>query len=376
MARRTGIRQVTRADGSKAYEVRYRDGERHRGRTFDRHSDAERFHTDLRRRAQLGELFDDGHGDATLREFVVGPWLEDFAVHHLRDRTAESYVDLLDRHVLPRIGDLRMRHATPQVFDRLVSDLAKDGVGKPTIRRAMFVLQGVYRQAEIWEYVTRNPVKAIRKPKQKRVSDITVHPPARVERIRADLLAAGRRADALLVCLMAYAGLRPGEALGLEWRHIRERTILVEAAVALGEMDDTKTGADRSVKLLDPLAVDLAAYRAEGRPSAETALLFPSRDGRVWTDAQYRNWRKRIFRPAAQRAGILRPRPYDLRHSFVTLLVYSGLVLPEIAGQAGHGPDVCASTYVHVFADFDPRHPVDPAEAIERSRAGVDRHPA
>jgi hypothetical protein len=31
--------------------------------------------------------------------------------------------------------------------------------------------------------------------------------------------------DATLVWLLAYAGLRRGEALALEWRHIRERTI-------------------------------------------------------------------------------------------------------------------------------------------------------
>jgi integrase len=34
--------------------------------------------------------------------------------------------------------------------------------------------------------------------------------------------------DATLVCVLAFAGLRPGEALALEWRHIRERTILVD----------------------------------------------------------------------------------------------------------------------------------------------------
>lgn len=368
MARRTGIRTVTRKDGSKAYEVRYRDAGRHRSKTFSRLADAERFYTDTRRRAQLGELYDDKRGDTTIAEFVVGPWLEDFAVHHLRRRTLEGYVDVLDRHALPRIGHLAMRQATPRVFDELSSSLLRDGVGKPTVRRVMYILQGIFRQAEIWEYVGRNPVKAVRKPRQKRVSEITVHSPTRVERLRAILLAEGQLPDAVLVSLLAYAGLRPGEALALRWRNVRARTLLIETAAALGAAEDTKTGIARTVDLLPPLADDLARLRATDDYMAGDGLVFPSSSGGVWTEDRYRNWRRRVFAPAARAAGIQRPRPYDLRHSFVTLLVYAGTALPEVARQAGHGPEVCAATYVHVLAEFDPRNPIDPADAIASAR--------
>ena len=47
--------------------------------------------------------------------------------------------------------------------------------------------------------------------------------------------------DATLVSLLAYAGLRPGEALALRWDDVRSRTILVQNALALGEVKDTKT---------------------------------------------------------------------------------------------------------------------------------------
>lgn len=49
--------------------------------------------------------------------------------------------------------------------------------------------------------------------------------------------------------------------------------------------------------------------------------------------------------------------PYDLRHSFVSLLVHEGLSIVEIARQAGHSAGTCLSTYAHVF---------DQAEALER----------
>jgi integrase len=44
------------------------------------------------------------------------------------------------------------------------------------------------------------------------------------ERMRA----ASTPRDATLISVLAYAGLRPGEALALQWRDIREQTILVE----------------------------------------------------------------------------------------------------------------------------------------------------
>ena len=72
----------------------------------------------------------------------------------------------------------------------------------------------------------------------------------------------GRRpASATRRCSLSspYAGLRPGEALALQWQDIREKTILVERALSLGDEADTKTTAHRTVRLLAPLRADLAA---------------------------------------------------------------------------------------------------------------------
>ena len=49
-------------------------------------------------------------------------------------------------------------------------------------------------------------------------------------------------------------------------------------------------------------------------------------------------------------------RPYDLRHSFVSLLINEGVSIAEVARQAGHSPQTCWSTYTHVFDEFDPEH--------------------
>lgn len=62
--------------------------------------------------------------------------------------------------------------------------------------------------------------------------------PETVERLRREL---PTDLDKALVSVLAYAGLRPGEALALTCGHVRERTILVEQSVSYGELKSTKT---------------------------------------------------------------------------------------------------------------------------------------
>ncbi len=83
--------------------------------------------------------------------------------------------------------------------------------------------------------------------------------------------------------------------------HVRERTLLVERAVSLGEIEGTKTGRRRTVPLVGPLVHDLDEWRLHaGRPAAD-ALVFPGHDGEPWTATAYRNWRRRIYIPRTAR---------------------------------------------------------------------------
>ena len=133
--------------------------------------------------------------------------------------------------------------------------------------------------------------------------------------------------DALLLSVLAYAGLRPGEALALTWGDVRERTLCIDKALSLGEERETKTRRDRRVRLLEPLADDLRAARvglSRIPRSSERIFQRPS-DGGDWTDACYRNWRARTFKDAVRRAGLPNfTRPYDLRHAFCSLLLAEG----------------------------------------------------
>ena len=75
------------------------------------------------------------------------------------------------------------------------------------------MLQRILQRAVEWERIQGNPVKAVRKPPPDRRRAVRPLPPHTVEAVRAVLLARGRLADATLVSVLAYAGLRLQEAL-------------------------------------------------------------------------------------------------------------------------------------------------------------------
>jgi integrase len=365
------IEKRTLKSGRHAYRVRWREagrGSREHVRSFDRHADAVRFETDLRRRRQLGELVETEAGRETLDEWAR-EWFESYARPNLAGHTLAYYARAWDLHVLPRLGELELWRITPAVVAGFADELRRDGAGDPTIRKVLSLLQGVLSHAVILGKLQANPAAAIRKPAQRRKRAVKPLAPAAVERLRREMPA---ERDATLVSVLAYAGLRPGEALALTWEHIGERTILVERSLALGELKETKTRSARSVRLLAPLRSDLNALRMLlGRPG-DADLVFPRPDGEPWRDTDWRNWRNRVFQPAARRAGLGQIRPYDLRHSFVSLLIAERRTIIEVARQAGHSPTMTLDTYGHVFDELEGAEPVSPEELIRAARAGAE----
>src|SRR5207249_2331391 len=97
------------------------------------------------------------------------------------------------------------RELNPKVVGRFRADLERAGVGAPTVRKTMFLLQSVLALAEAEGLISKNPVKVVKKPRQ---DSRTVRPlaPETVESIRSHM----NITSATLVSMLSYAGLRPG----------------------------------------------------------------------------------------------------------------------------------------------------------------------
>ena len=386
-------KRTTKKKGSPSWQVKWRDADdRQRSRTFRTRRDADLFDADLVRRRRLGSLATLDAGTITLDRFVADTWAPQRAAD-LKPATRTFYAGLYRAHIAPTFAKTPLREVTPQRVAAWQVERVKSGAGRKAIREALGLLGGILGYAVELEHLSANAARAVRPVRR---------PPRKVGRglsareIEALRSAIGEPWD-VLVSLLAYTGMRPGEALALRWADVGKHTLRVERALSLcdGSEQGTKTDTVRTVQLLAPVAADLAAWRLRcGRP-AKTAPVFPHPSGGQWTKTLWANWRRREFQPAAARAGLGTfertltytkvngerrkrerqkydgPRPYDLRHTFASLLLAEGRAIHYVAEQLGHGAEQTLRTYGHVIADYRDRQGID-AEAEVRAARGAD----
>jgi integrase len=296
------------------------------------------------------------------------------ACSRLQEATIASYEGVWRRAVEQRLGDRPLHEITPREISMWRVEMQKAGKGPEAIRMSMMLVQAMFTLALEWGEASTNPVALVRKPRQGRQRAIEVMDPNLVERVRRWMIGHDDHFSATLVSVLAYSGMRPGEALALERRHIRNDTILVEQAVARGRIKLQKTGRIyRTVDLLPPLRDDLAAWVASSGRDAPTDRLFPREDGEWFRIDDWNNRRNRKFYEAFDDLEISRRRPYDLRHSFVSLMIREGeLSIVELADQLGHAATETLKTYGHVFSEYR-RQPRAPAsQLIAEARNAVD----
>jgi integrase len=362
--------------------------------TFDKPEEALDFKAKLRlmkRRDNLEEL---DAGRQSLVEFMPEFW-QLYARRRLAEVTRRKYRGAWNKHVLPRpIAQLPMRKITPLVLCEYIAELEDDGVSANTIRAVLGMLQSMFRRAAEWGKVQGNVVKEITKPAVTRKRAVVPMTPETVEKIRRAMLqlnpTRGVR-DATLVSIGAYTGMRPEEVLALECQHPGEKTILVEQKVSLGVLyaGQKTSRPPRSPRLFGMVRSDIRAYQLAF--GIRSGLLF-SLDGEPWTQTAYNNWRKRVWQPACVLVGVGRIEtykrkdgtygrrykgaiPYDLRHSFASLLIHEGeLSIVEIANQLGHSTETLLRVYAHVIAELadQPKVPAELVIADARRKLAVE----
>lgn len=172
--------------------------------------------------------------------------------------------------------------------------------------------------------------------------------------------------DSVRICLMLclQLGLRSGEARALRWEdidykasivHIDHNAVVTSAGLVIGE-PKTK----RSVRKL-PLSPYLqglllehketqAHYaRSIGSAWTEMGLVCPNQTGGIMERSRLHTAVKSIVKANPSLPRDLHP--HSLRHSFVTLLIASGLDVVTVASLAGDTVDIIVKTYAHALKE-------------------------
>ncbi len=178
------------------------------------------------------------------------------------------------RHVQARLAGGQPNEA---VAEAVRSDLERAGIESETVGATMALVDALRGDEERRPLLSED--QAWRAGRPPAGSPYRTRPlePVAIERIRAEL---GRR-GATLVSVIAYAGLAPDEAFTLRWSEVGADALSVETGWARrsghGQADRR-----RSVRLLPPVADDLAAWRlVTSHPDDHDPVFPPSRARRA-----------------------------------------------------------------------------------------------
>lgn len=351
------------------YRVKYWQADRQRSKTFSTKAGADRYDAEVKRRRLEGKPVNRQQDAPLLADFIVD-WLAGRS--DLSEKTLISYSQALDTHVLPYLGVLRVHGSDlrPAVLAEWQRERLAAGAGPSIIKRARGVLSQVLDAAVLpHELLDSNPIVPVKPPKVP-PSEPRIITAIEVERIRRQLIEQGDIGSATLVSVLAYVGVRPQDALALEWGHIGKKMQVIQKNVDGRIVPGSKTGMGyrRQVNLPDPVRADLESWRVASG-GANQGLIFPRPSDRLpWRETDYRNWRVRLFGKAAEAAGLGNLNPYDLRHTCASLLAAAGWNHLEIAAQLGHSPETSVKVYQHLIqVELGERRSID--EWITEARA-------
>jgi integrase len=305
--------------------------------------------------AWLSDVLDQARRGTLPGAVRTGATLADAAAEYLRyveiDRarkptTVQDYRSVIDTHLLPAFGDMRLEDITAPQIERWLGTLqhARDSKRRLSNRsrnKILVVLHGVLqRAARVWG-LPLNPAAQVERHPQAASGDIDVLTP---EEVHALARAADSEQDATVFIVAAFTGLRMGELRALRWRDVdfAAHVVRVRASYADGVTTTPKSGKVRSVPLVDAAAERLARLDRLRDSRDEQALVFSERDGTHLSDGRLR-WR---YGKALERAGVRPLRFHDLRHTFGSLAI-SRADIVEVQAWMGHADVKTTMRYLH-----------------------------
>jgi integrase len=354
MARRE-FGSIRRRDNGR-WQVRYRDpAGRQQSRMFATRGDAARFLSGIRTDLDRGDWIDPRAGRQTLKDYV-DHWLAHRRVRGrpLAPRTRALYRWQLDKHILPTLGDLRLRQLTSAVvreWHRAMS--SPTGPGAVTTAKCYRLLHAVCNSAVVDEEIPRNPC-AIRGAGQESSPE---RPVASVPMVLALADAVGDRWRAL-VLLAAFCSLRIGELAALRKPAINldQGTVTVMASAGdlpggVRHVGPPKSTAGRRTVTVPPAILPAIREHLEAyAESAPEGLVFVGPRGGVLREANFNN---DVWRPATKQVGVPELHFHDLRHTGNTLAAATGASLRELMVRMGHASTEAALRYQHATRDRD-----------------------
>jgi integrase len=258
--------------------------------------------------------------------------------HGSRKRSGFEDQRKIDVVIKPRMGALRVKDVSQ--FD--VDDLHRKYADRPYEgNRVLALLSKMFSLAERWGWREGNPARGVeRYPEEPRERFLT---PEEIARLSAALSAyvaekpSADREDAVAIVRIAMmTGARSGEVLAAEWDQFD-----LDAGLWIKPSSHTKQKRTHRVPL-SPEVVEILELRER-----RSRFVFPGPGKSGHRDSIRSAW----ARIQALTGGIDDVRVHDLRHTYASVLVSSGVSREMIGALLGHTQAQTTMRYAHLYDD-------------------------
>ena len=280
-------------------------------------------------------------------------YLETIAPNRVRPVTLNSYSQMLETHVIPKVGAKPTIALTPDDLNLIMADMVKAGKSATTIRYLLRILHRVLDDAVRKGKLLRN-VAELADPPAARKAETEVWD---MEELDLFLTASAASQFYPLYATMALTGMRRGEALGLKWNdtdlnNTSPSITIRRTAYKVGKewrYEDPKTKRSRRIVAL-PLSLALLLRHWHERQEDDAKYFGGSLSGGDFVFAREDgtlpdpHWVTKVFNQIVEKAGLKRIRLHDLRHTYATLQRKAGQPIEVISRVLGHASEMVTLT--------------------------------
>ena len=290
-------------------------------------------------------------------------WLEKYMRNTIRQSTFDSYNHMIRDYIKPNLGNKTIAFVSTNDIQKMYVKLKKEGrknyhpkfgnsLSDSTIVRLHNMLHKAMDDAVKEHLIPRNPTAGTNPPKKKKPE---------LQILNEEQL--GRFMDAIKDDVIWHdifyteltTGLRRGELCGLKWTDFDERdgTLKINRSVSHDKKGgivegETKTGQGKRVIIL-PISTAELLKKRKLKSHSEWIFENPLDASRPVSPESVYNRMKTILK----KADLPNIRFHDLRHTFATHALTSGVDAKTLSGILGHtNASFTLDTYTHVTTDM------------------------
>jgi integrase len=340
-----------------------RDGKRRQRRETVRGTKAD---AQRRLRELLREVESGGCTDVTRLTIaqLAQRWLA-AKEHRVAAKTYAFYASHVRLYIVPALGSLRAEMLRPAHVEAAIgtwargkrNDHEKGVLSSRSVAHLFNTLRTMLRWGVKMGMLVRNAADAAEPPRFQRKEMCALDPAGVARLLRA---AQGSELQPIIVVAVG-TGLRRGELLALRWSDVnldaRRLTVRrsLETVEGVTRTKPPKTARSERTIALPPFVADVLRIelgrqeelcRTSGMKQAENGWVFARIDGSPWEPGAF----SLAFARFVKHAKLPHARFHDLRHSFGTLALASGVDLQTVSRALGHESTAITSRiYLHAI---------------------------